>query len=702
MSVEKKYEFRKRLLVVHQKNIRDHAILPREDEFSAKDGCRIVIGKDASEVIVTAAKDFADFLFTSMNVSAMVSVGAPAAGDILIATAAELGADYADIPELGYRIEANEYVTVCGYDDRRAAQGMYLLEDMMSAAKAPHLKKERIDRKLRFSPRMLHSGYGMDEFPREYLSAIAHAGRDAIMVFTKEAEMTPSRFLDFNNLIADAAKYGIDVYAYSYLKVTMHPEEKGAEAAYDAAYGKLFKNCPGFKGIVLVGESVEFESKDPHVGQVGTNGTPAGQLFSSKPRPGWWPCCDFPQWIDLVKRTVRKYNADADIVFWTYNWGYAPEEDRIRLIESLPTDISLLATFEMFESYEKDGVIEYTSDYTIVREGPGKYFTSEAIAAKKRGIRFYGMTNTGGMTWDMGTIPYMPVPQQWIKRYKSMIRANEEWDLCGLMESHHYGFYPSFIGDLSGRVFDFGADTPEEELKKVIVKHFGSAYAEQIEEALSCWSDAMADYTCHQDDQYGPWRGGPAYPLLYQNNGKRGHVVRLPDSKYAHWGSLICYTTYPCAEPSKAFSPFSLRCPKEIGFLRKARAAFERGIAILEAIPEPGEALQRLLNLGKFMSNTITTGIHAKQWYIAKSKIAVSDDASQSLALLDELEAIGEAEIKNAEATIPLVEFDSRLGWEAAMEYIAHRENLEWKIRYMRFVIDTQLKNEREAFMLTK
>ena len=158
MNVEKKYEFRKRLLVVHQKDIRDSAIVARDDEFAFKDGCKIVIGKDASEVIVTVAKDFADFLFTSMNVSAMVSIGVPGAGDIVIGTASELGAAYADIPELGYRIEVDEYVTVCGYDDRRAAQGMYLLEDKMSTAKAPYLKKERIDRKLRFSPRMLHSG----------------------------------------------------------------------------------------------------------------------------------------------------------------------------------------------------------------------------------------------------------------------------------------------------------------------------------------------------------------------------------------------------------------------------------------------------------------------------------------------------------------------------------------------------------------
>ena len=47
---------------------------------------------------------------------------------------------------------------------------------------------------------------------------------------------------------------------------------------------------------------------------------------------------------------------------------------------------------------------------------------------------------------------------------------------------------------------------------------------------------------------------------------------------------------------------------------------------------------------------------------------------------LDELADILRREIENAKATIPLVEFDSRLGYEPSMDYMCHREALEWKI----------------------
>ena len=56
--------------------------------------------------------------------------------------------------------------------------------------------------------------------------------------------------------------------------------------------------------------------------------------------------------------------------------------------------------------------------------------------------------------------------------------------------------------------------------------------------------------------------------------------------------------------------------------------------------------------------------------------------------VLDELVALAESEIANAEAAIPLVEADSRLGWEPSMEYMTDAEHLRWKIRQVRLVLE--------------
>ena len=404
MNKELHYDFRKRLLEVHKKDINDASVISSSNEFVIHEGCKIVIPSDASEVIITSAKDFSDYLFTSMNISSHLCRGTFCDGDVYIYESADI------LKERGYIIDVSDKISVCGTDGWSTSQALYLLEDMMTVREAPFVEKKKTERIFRFSPRMVHSGFGLDDYPDEYLSAIAHAGRDAILVFAKEANITPYGYLDFNDLIRRAAKYGIDVYAYSCLSITMHPDDKGAGEAYEAVYGGLFKSCPGLRGIVLVGESVEFESQDEHVGHCGAPAPDA--LPAGKPRPGWWPCCDYPKWLELVKKSVRKYNSEADVVFWTYNWGEVDQKYRLELIKNLPTDISLLVTFEMFEPLVREGITDSSSDYTIVFEGPGQYFKSEAEMAAKRGIRLYAMTNTAGMTWDIGVIPYIPVPYQ--------------------------------------------------------------------------------------------------------------------------------------------------------------------------------------------------------------------------------------------------------------------------------------------------
>ena len=77
----------------------------------------------------------------------------------------------------------------------------------MNLKRAPIVKKREETRKPLFSPRMIHSGYGLDNFPDAHLNAIAHAGMDAILVFVKDVDTTPHGYLDFNELVYRAAAW---------------------------------------------------------------------------------------------------------------------------------------------------------------------------------------------------------------------------------------------------------------------------------------------------------------------------------------------------------------------------------------------------------------------------------------------------------------------------------------------------------------
>ncbi|MBR1968998.1 MAG: hypothetical protein IKA17_01435 [Clostridia bacterium] len=685
LRTEKKYEFRKRLLNIHREDIRDYTAVPTKQDAEIKNGFAVVVPKNCPKVILTAARDLVDYLFTSMKVFATVSEEKPLDNYVVCTISENQTEDYI--------ITFDEGIKISGKTDRAVAQAIYALEDKMNVRKAPFIEKESIRHTFMFSPRMVHSGYGLDMYPDEHLASIAHAGMDAIVVFVKDVNLTPSGFMDFNELIYRASRYGIDVYAYSYLKSRKHPDDKDAQEFYDNLYGRIFEECPGFKGIVLVGESVEFPSKDEHVSPKFHSENFDEGIPESKPSPGWWPCSDYPKWLECVKKAVRKHRKDADIVFWTYNWGYAPEEDRLRLIRSLPTDISLQVTYEMFENVPMGSITKTCADYTLSFEGPGQYFVSEAKEAKKRGIRLYTMSNTGGLTWDFGVIPYEPMPYQWIKRYEGLRKAYKDWGLCGLMDSHHFGFYPSFIGDLAKQCFILENDDSEKCVMDVLTSRFGKENATTVDDALRKWSEAITYYTPSDADQYGAFRIGPAFPFCLIKESKAAA------EKHAHFGNGIYEVTYPADYSPTNKLPMgrgilpAIRLDEEIKSLDKMLSLIEEGTEILRQIPESArnENLSLLLNMGEFLCCYVRTGINAKHWYYLRSHIHFEKDPEKVLQLAAEIEKLGKLEIENAQNAIEFVRKDSRLGWEPSMEYMADEKRILWKIKHLNYVLDFEL-----------
>jgi len=104
-----------------------------------------------------------------------------------------------------------------------------------------------------------------------------------------------------------------------------------------------------------------------------------------------------------------------------------------------------------------------------------------------------------------------------------------------------------------------------------------------------------------------------------------------------------------------------------------------------------------LLNLGRFILNTITTVLHVKEWWILNQRLLVTDQPRKLYAILDAMESLARREIENARATIPLVEQDSRLGWEPSMEYMTDAAHLRWKIAQVQAVLRSDIPQYHQA-----
>jgi hypothetical protein len=197
----------------------------------------------------------------------------------------------------------DDRLQITGADERGCAMGCYYLEDLLNLREGAYLfpvtqlKKEPL-----FSPRIIHSSIGISHFTEPYLRKIAHYGFDSVVLYTNREGV-----IDFAKTIDMAEANGLDVYFYSKIKLTYHPSDPEAEAYYDQEYGGLFERYPKAKGILFVGESAAFPSKDPHVSK-------PGEKDPTRPVPSCYPCYDYADMIALVQKIVRKRRPDVDII----------------------------------------------------------------------------------------------------------------------------------------------------------------------------------------------------------------------------------------------------------------------------------------------------------------------------------------------------------------------------------------------------
>jgi len=695
------YAFREVLENVHQpERLNREQVATFTGTHVTEQWC-ILRPRQAGAVLKQGAEDLRDYFSVSMGLEVPVVTDAtPYRQSIQLIVDAQL-------PPRTFELRTQAGILIAGTDERAVAQGCYFFEDEMNLSGVPGLEPGTLRRTARFSPRIIHSGFGINMYPDPRLSAITHAGMDAIMVDLSEVMNKPDTCTAVNDVIRRAAIFGIDVYGLSFFKNERHPSDPDAQTYYTERLGRLFACCSGLKGIIFVGEACEFPSHDSRT----TGRDWKSSLDDTKPSPGWFPCDDYPEFIALMRDVIREQKPDADVVFWTYNWGYLAADLRLKLIERLPTDITLMATFEMFESFEvAPGITEICTDYTLWSSGPGTYFATESAAAKRRGLRMYSMTNTGGNTWDIGTVPYLPAPYAWIDRFKAVTRAQDEWRLDGIMESWSYGFSPSIITELAKAAFFEPQPDLDDRLMRILVRDFGAAHAEAVLGALQQFSEGMRHCVPTNQDQYGPCRIGPAYPLFFERSeplpiGPRS--MRNPNQ--------TCNPVYrysPAQADKLRWETDQYTCMMEL---------FKVGADTLACTAQKLKGLSRkrldhLLGIARFIENTARTTVHVKRWHALKWRLGICIDTKpiwvggrkgmpdarplteperspveEHADILRELVDIAEAEINNAEATVKWVEANSRLGFTQELDYCTSPEQLRWKIAVTRRAVKEEI-----------
>ena len=692
MVVEQKFDFLKRIQVVHKPDRRDVSRKVAAGELEIDNSWKIAMTRNAGKLIRRAASDFQDYLFVSMGVSVpvvYVDKAAKAANTIMLTTVAEYGRDLTEVPEKrgSFFFDGDENgILICGVDERSVFYGTIHLEDKMNMTEAPCLKMEKYLRTPLTRMRSTHSGSGIDDFPDSQLNAIVHAGFNAIDIFIKAPNLLRKGPCDVNDIIDRAESYGLDVVLYSYLSSYKHPDDADCEAFFDSVYGEVFRRHPKAAALHLVGESLQFPSKDPHTSGKRHNESVVDGIPDTRPSPGWYPCYDYPAYIQRIVTAVHNVKPEAEIILNTYNWGYTPAELRKAFLEKVDKNVTIHVTYDIFKTDIIEGLTCPVMDYSISADVPGSYFTSEVKAAHEVGFKNLRVTsNLAGASWDFGSAPYAPVPFRWLTRM-NVLKDYLQYGVTSFYDDHHYGWWPNPCIDMAKEIFASNGETDIPALlKKVAARDYGAEVADDIVSAWKIWSDSMDYYVGTNEDQYGPWRTGPAYPFIFQPNisrTMRGKEIQFPCS--APGIIKTFYTPYE----NENQTPGPLRNPVEVKRLKIMLKMWNEGLelirAALDRVPaKKREEAERLYALGKFVSCSINTTINIKRWWVANLQLQIQTEREPMLKKLDEIEAIAAEEIANVNACFEAVRADSRIGWEPSMEYVCDEWHLNWKLRQM-------------------
>ena len=637
-------------------------------ELALKD-CVITLPEKADLVAQTAVEDLVAFL-AEMGVSAKVG----AEGNIVLSYGAQ--------EEISFTIAVSEDIRITASNSRGLAQGIYYLEDLLRWRNAPILKKEVIEKKLAFTPRIITPRNLAFPYSEENLRQIARHGFTAIQTDASNANEE-----GFSLVLERCAKYGLDLYILSNIPSKYHPDDQAAKEYYASTYGSIVERFPQVKGVILVGECLNFPSKDPGSTMDPDYRSP-DNIPSLKLDPGWYPCFDYPQLVNMIKSVTRDKNPDFDIVFWSYNWWHAADEKRLALMDALPKDISYLCTFEMGETYQMDGITKFCSDYTLAVPGPADIFRVEAQRAKELGLRFYSMVSTGGKTQDFPPVAYLPFPQKWIKRYQSIFRSQEAYGLAGLHDGW-CGFTPSFVSELARLCYLDKDSDFDENLRFVLQTHFREQ-ADTVYKALDLWSQSTDYIHASYEEQYGPLRIGTAFPLCFLSQ------ISPPAPYAARYYSIMRNTSV-----SGFQSNYSVRYETENTHWQKMAQLLKEGADILKTIENPSEEIVRLELLGRYLHHCVLTVLNARRWHRLRCRFMAEPETNEEVAaILDAMEAVAHEEIENSRQSMALLRKDTELGGGTIGITLPCSEGaVEWKIKQMEYVLCKEISKCRSELV---
>ena len=736
LPVERPYDYHRTLKEdpVHRLR-RNPAARPTPEEMAVpSEGWQVQIHAQAGPLVEVGADDLREFLSTSMQACVAVQRtesldGWSARADVILAGVREhmpgIGADLKGPKDYEIRVTPSQ-IAVCGYDELGVMHGLFNLEARMSLREGPFLPRDlNTVRHSRYRTRMVLSWLGWMQWPDSYLSHLAHDGYDAIFasVYANPNGVPGPPHYDLirkqdaarlHDVIRRANRHGIKVYTPILYANTREPEN---QLGLREHVRDIVTTFPDIHGYILLTEGFYFE-----------------KFFGA----GGHGKQDLREWAQHWTEAVRiaaeechRINPEIEVLPWEYNIDFRPQQVELKryVTSLLPPDTIPLLTWENGKAFEIDGLHGYLRDYSISQVGPAEVAAAQIEEAKRREMPVYCKVDCFA-TWQFGTTPYLPCPQQWQRRYDALA----EHGIDGTLETWSNGYKPNFIAELRAwscwtDPLDFGTL-----LRSMARREFGSGSEELVLEAWEHFSRAIQFVP-----DTGPSMGtnaAVANPIFFDEPPAR--IMTLANSWWdeaqkSHWRHRVD-PYWPYAHPVVVFTP-------DFTNHTNRAEAYARGRSGIGAIESPerlaGTAVLPVFNAHLLLAaDELEAGLElyrqaalnapeAKRTGAVKEVLIVeqmqrmlrsahailefedlrfrlmgTDRRSEAEPLLDRMTAILAAEIERTTASLEAARRDSRLGYECEMDYVYTPYTISEKLRMLHEVLEQQIPAYRERHEL--
>lgn len=512
-------------------------------------------------------------------------------------------------------------------------------------------------------------------YPEGLLQRLAAAGVNGIWVhtvlrtlakdpaFPEFGDGCEKRMEGLRTLVARGKRHGIGIYLYLNEPRAMSAEfftrEPGREAMRGAPAGELFRLCTSHPEVRRWMSDALASVFAQVPGLAGVFTITASENPTNCASHGSWKQC--PHCQDrgdaeiiadvnaVIAEGVRRGNPDAKVIAW--DWGWRWHGDAPDIIERLPSGTWLMSVSEWAVPIERGGIASTVGEYSISAVGPGPRATRHWQLAKTAGLKTMAKVQVSS-TWELAAIPYLPTLDLVAEHARNLAVAGVD----GVMLSWSLGCYPSPNLEV------FQAFSPDDRaigpvLDRVARRRYGDEAASIAREAWTAFSDGFRQFPFHVNTVYhAPLHVGPANPLFLTPTGYSATMVGLPYDDLKAWTSIY---------------------PPEVWIqqMERVRDGFARGCEIWEQLVRHtehtpcGEDVRRELGLFRAAELHFASCINQARFVIARDRAAAAFDPEEREAWRQALCEIVHDELAVAKRFLPLVEADSRIGYESSNHY---------------------------------